>query len=154
MNSMKVPFYRMARGCRFEAHSGISALAAAMDVNLSTLEKKLNPHNETHFPTIVEVDAWMDWCNDYKPLIEWCRRKGMVCLPLMDPASSEMPGDVFLEFSRFTKEFADVVQSANTAWADGHISEAECAEVEKQFNELSANFVTFMRAMRAKALRG
>ena len=127
---------------------GVAPLARRLNMNAGTLQNKVNPNCDTHFPTWREVAALMLVSGDYRPLYAMAAACHHAVYPLLDMASvnDEQLLHAVLKLSR---EGGDVSAAIDQALRDGRITAAEYVRISGEMDEMLRAAVELNDRLRA-----
>lgn len=135
------------------AHSfpgGVPALAQRMGMSQNTLAHKVSLHNDTHHLSLREAVTMQEVTGDVRILHSMAGALGYACVSLR----TDSAGSTLAEVMHMAKEFGDVLESINSAVADGRVTPNEMQDCERQAAELMAalnNVLATVRGMMPKA---
>lgn len=140
---------------------GIEGLAGALgrrqgkQVTVAVLRNKLRPGIHTHHITHEDLSLIVELCQEAgladatKPIEALCWRHGMVAITL--PKLAESLSDPAAAVIRVMKEVGDVAAAVTKAAEDGVITEAELADLEREFIEAQAALMAWRADIRQRA---
>ena len=135
------------------AHSfpgGVPALAQRMGMSQNTLAHKVSLNNDTHHLSLREAVTMQEVTGDVRILHSMAGALGYACVSLR----TDSAGSTLAEVMHMAKEFGDVLESINSAVADGRVTPNEMQDCERQAAELMAalnNVLATVRGMMPKA---
>lgn len=128
-------------GRRFKG--GIPTLAQRMGVPYSTLQKKLNPNDESHNLSIADAVHVQLVAEQYDILHAMATALFHVSLPMPDSS----PAEVSMRLAKVGAEVGDVFRTAQAALEDGQISPRERREITLQVHEAIGALCSFLRVL-------
>ncbi len=140
---------------------GIAGLAEALGrrqgkrITVAVLRNKLRPGIHTHHITHEDLSLIVELCQEAgmpgatMPIEALCWRHGLVAVRL--PKVDESLGDPSLAVIRVMKEVGDVAAAVTKAAEDGVITEAELADLEREFIEAQAALMAWRAEIRQRA---
>lgn len=128
-----------------EYPGGVPAVAQRMGMSPNTLQHKVSLTNDTHHLSLREAVALQEVTADARILHAMAGSLGYACVSLHADEQSTTLAQVM----QMAKEFGDVLESVNTAVADGTVTPNEMRDCENQAAELIAAVNGVLAAVRS-----
>lgn len=122
---------------------GVPALAQRMGVPASTLNKKVNPNDESHRLSVRDSLHLQLVAGRYDVLYAMASSLDHVCLHMPD----ETAGEVGMRLARVGAEVGDVFRSAQKALEDGRITPNERREISGQVAEAISALAAVLKVL-------
>jgi CHASE3 domain sensor protein len=117
-----------------DADGGCEVVALRLGMNPGVLRNKANPNIATNKPTLEEADRLMGLTGDHRILQSLARNHGYVCIK-MDEVENASDVAVLELVVKVMRTQGDVGKEMYDALADGRITQAELARVQKAVKE-------------------
>lgn len=108
---------------------GVPAMAQRLGMSANTLQHKVNPRNTTHHLSLREASDMMVLSGDVRMLQALAAENG--CVVLSEQAEPQAAVPPMQRVMQLVHEFSGVLESVNTALADGHVTLNELHDCER-----------------------
>jgi hypothetical protein len=129
---------------------GCAALAVRMAMNPATLNKKVDPHCQTHHMTIAEADRLMGLTHDHRILHALAANHSFACVAL--PKVGAAP--VLDEINAVVREFSEYLGEVSKTVADNRVTADERRRCERELQDLIAHSSALLSLLQVTAPAG